>query len=84
MNKTLIDDIKPEVETFLTSYSDLLVTTTKVLMTTTAFNVQNLEDNSADVIINLKKINDIRFVNKFQEAVNEHLPVGGLLQHRVD
>jgi lipopolysaccharide/colanic/teichoic acid biosynthesis glycosyltransferase len=46
-------------------------------MTTTAFNVNNLEENQFDSIINLKKINDIRFVNKFQESVNEKLPIGG-------
>lgn len=69
--------MQPQVHHFIRKYADLKSPRTKVFLTTTAFNVQNLEEGGADTIINLKKINDIRFVNKFQESVNEKLPVGG-------
>ena len=67
-----------EVNAFLSSHTNLESDTTRVLMTTTAFNVQNMKEQECDAVINLKKINDIRFVNKFQEAVSEKLPQGGL------
>jgi lipopolysaccharide/colanic/teichoic acid biosynthesis glycosyltransferase len=36
-------------------------------------------ENGVGCIINLKRINDIRFVNKFLESANEYLRTGGLL-----
>lgn len=78
MKEVMLKDLQPEVRSFLGKYVDMKTSHTKVLMTTTAFNIENLEDNSAKAIVNLRKINDIRFVNKFQEAVNEKLPHGGL------
>ena len=78
MNSKLVDSVKPDVKEFLSGVVNLLDSSTKVIMTTTAFNVRSIEDENTLAIINLKKINDIRFVNKFQEAVNEHLPVGGI------
>ncbi len=39
----------------------------------------NYGDATLDCVINLKRINDIRFVNKFLESVNEKLHPGGRL-----
>ncbi|CAN5521832.1 hypothetical protein BH11BAC2_BH11BAC2_17750 [soil metagenome] len=77
MKKALLQEIQPEVKQFLSKYINLSASATRVLMTTTAFNVKNVDENSSSAIVNLKKVNDIRFVNKFQEAVNEKLPMGG-------
>jgi lipopolysaccharide/colanic/teichoic acid biosynthesis glycosyltransferase len=74
----MLKDLQPEVRSFLGKYVDMKTSHTKVLMTTTAFNIENIEENTANAIVNLRKINDIRFVNKFQEAVNEKLSHGGL------
>ena len=52
--------------------------TTLILSTTTRFNVLNQRDNYYRAIINLKRVNDIRRINKFFEAVNEKLPQGGV------
>jgi len=49
-----------------------------VLSTTTRFNIVNQRDDYYTVIINLKRVNDIRWINKFFEAVNDKLPKGGL------
>lgn len=78
MKEVMLKDLQPEVRSFLGKYVDMKTSHTKVLMTTTAFNIENIEENTANAIVNLRKINDIRFVNKFQEAVNEKLPHGGL------
>jgi len=78
MKEVMLKDLQPEVRSFLGKYVDMKTSHTKVLMTTTAFNIENIEESTANAIVNLRKINDIRFVNKFQEAVNEKLPHGGL------
>jgi lipopolysaccharide/colanic/teichoic acid biosynthesis glycosyltransferase len=78
MKEVLLKDMQPDVRNFLGKYVDVKSSHTKFLITTTSFNIENLEDHSTKCIVNLKKINDIRFVNKFQEAVNEKLPHGGL------
>ncbi len=78
MNKEQLKEIRPEVKKLLGKYVDIEAEETKLMMTTTPFNIQNFYDNSSEAIVNLKKINDIRFVNKFQEAVNDKLPIGGI------
>ena len=70
--------MQPEVRKFLAKYVDLRSQDTKVMSTSTAFNVECLDDEDTHSIVNLKRINDIRFVNKFQEVVNDKLPQGGL------
>ncbi len=78
MKQALINELLPDVSSFLKDYADLDVVSTRIVMTTTSFNVQNMKEDECNILINLKKINDIRFVNKFQEAVSEKLPLGGL------
>jgi len=78
MNSELLKDIHPELAYLITKYVDVASSQSKVMMTTTSFNILNFELNSVQSVINLKKINDIRFVNKFQEAINEKLPIGGI------
>lgn len=78
MKQALINELQKDVQDLIASYADMSKDSTRVLMTTTAFNVKNLIEDHCDSIINLKKINDIRFVNKFQETINEKLPLGGI------
>lgn len=50
-----------------------------ITSTSTTFNIDKLKDNSISGVINLKKINDARFINKFFESINKKLPNSGLL-----
>lgn len=77
MKEILLKEMQPEVRNFLRKYIDPKSDPYRVFVTATAFNVESLEDGAVKAIVNLRKINDIRFVNKFQEAVNEKLPFGG-------
>lgn len=70
-------EIQPEVESYLRNFTDPEGDSVKLFMTTTVFNVKNL-DQPCTAIVNLRRVNDIRFVNKFQETVNEKLAFGGL------
>lgn len=78
MNTEILKDITPELKALLKKYVNIASDQTRVLMTTTTFNILNFDQQSVSAIVNLKKINDIRFVNKFQEAINEKIPNGGI------
>ncbi|MCD4746576.1 MAG: sugar transferase [Bacteroidales bacterium] len=51
---------------------------TLFVSTTTTFNIEKQPNNVYNTIINIKKINDIRRINKFFEAVNNKLPDDGM------
>jgi lipopolysaccharide/colanic/teichoic acid biosynthesis glycosyltransferase len=51
---------------------------TFVTATSTRFNIEKLPGKVYQNIVNLKRINDIRRINKFFETVNEKLPEGGI------
>jgi lipopolysaccharide/colanic/teichoic acid biosynthesis glycosyltransferase len=63
---------------FMLDHIDEKHNRTLVLSTTTQFNVLAVPSDVANVVVNLKPINDIKRINKFIEAVNTKLPVGGL------
>jgi hypothetical protein len=62
---------------FISENIDLLDPKNLVVATTTRFNILYQPENYLNGIINLKKLNDIRYLNKFFEAVNMKLPGGG-------
>ena len=55
-----------------------------LVSTTTKFNIQNQPAEEYDIVVNLKRINDILRINKFFEAINSKLPVGGLYVNFVE
>ena len=63
---------------FMCDHVDERRNRTLVLSTTTKFNVEAVPSDVANVVVNLRIINDIKRINKFFEAINEKLPVGGL------
>ena len=66
-----IDNIK--VLDFIKEYFDLHNIKTHIIYTTNPFNINVLKRKNIKDIINLKKINDVRFLNKFFEKINEKL-----------
>jgi len=65
--------IPEEAIEFIASYVTLTASSTRFLETSSRFNVENLDEDKLDFFVNLKRINDIRFLNKFFEAVNHKL-----------
>ena len=77
-----------EIENFVQNYSsksaleyikqhcDITSESTNIVSTTTLFNVKKSNEIS-DAIINLHRINDIRYINKFFEGIHEELPFEG-------
>ncbi len=81
-SEELIDSIKRECGTDMTNAilqvaGDKISGKTAVVSTTTIFNIQSLPANTYDYIINLHKINDIKRLNDFIDAVNSKLRSGG-------
>lgn len=63
---------------FMENYVDLRSRKTLIISTTTRFNIEFQPDNYYESIINLRRINDIQYINKFLESVNRKLPSGGI------
>lgn len=64
---------------FIFNYVPIDSRRTFILSTISNLNIDLLSFNIVDAIVNLKRINDIRYINKFFESVNDKLPVGGIL-----
>ncbi|MBA7587260.1 hypothetical protein ES708_29282 [subsurface metagenome] len=50
---------------------------TLLLSTTSLFNIKSQPENRYQSIFNLKRINDIRYINQFFETANSKLPLNG-------
>lgn len=51
---------------------------TFITSTNTRFNIDCLDKDAYNAIVNLKRVNDFRWINKYFESVNSKLPEGGL------
>lgn len=75
---TIVEESSLEVFHFLSENIDLNIPNYSLLATTTKFNIDKLPEKVYLKIVNLKRINDIRFINKFFESINHKLIEGGL------
>lgn len=79
IEKLILKEINnKEVLAFINKNFDIAQKQTFITSTATIFNIDKLEENSISNIINLKKINDARYINKFFESINSRLPNSGL------
>ncbi len=74
----LKNEIGDEAFNFVVNYSAVDSPNTLITATTTSFNIDAQIQHEFECILNVKRVNDFRFVNKFFESVNAKLPVGGL------
>lgn len=86
IEKLILNEIenKDEVLSFIKKHFDLHNESTIVTSTSTNFNINKLKQNEVANLINLKKINDSRFINKFLESVNAKLPYQGYYFGKVE
>lgn len=78
IKQTIVHELGLDVYTYLSEAINLNVASTLIMSTTTQFNIESQASNYYTTILNLKRVNDIRRVNKFFEAVNHKLSVGGV------
>ena len=72
MSNLILEKSGSEVYNFFKRYVDLDSKTTLVVSTTNEFNILN-NPHPFNVLINLSKVNNIRYINKFFEKVNSKL-----------
>src|SRR6185436_19441782 len=72
-----IGGMDSRVREFISSHCDLSSSNTSILRTSIAESVQQLPNHIA-TIVNLKRVNDIKEINRFFHAVNRHLPDSGI------
>jgi len=78
LRNDIIEECGEAAFNFINERIDLLDPKNLVISTTTRFNILHQPENYLRGIINLRRTNDIRYINKFFEAVNLKLPEGGL------
>lgn len=78
VRQAIINELGEDVYTYFKRNLNLAVESTLIVSTTTKFNIDNQLNNFFKTIVNLKRINDIRWINKFFESVNSKLPKGGI------
>ena len=78
LNELIRQQIGKEAFVFSTQYVNFNNSNTFVEATTTRFNIQKIPSGKFQNIVNLSRVNDIRWINKFFETVNSKLNNGGL------
>jgi len=63
---------------FIRDHINVSTSKNLIISTTSRFNLKIFNDRKLNSIVNLKKINDIRYLNKFFETINEILPDSGI------
>lgn len=77
IRQSIIEEIGPNVFDYLKQHVPLGESSI-ILSVNNRFNILNLPASCTNVVVNLQRINDHRYVNKFFEAVNFRLPPGGI------
>lgn len=74
----LKNEIGDEAFNYVVNYAAIDSPNTLVIATTTRFNIDAQIRHSFECILNVRRVNDFRYINKYFESVNSKLPVGGL------
>ncbi len=78
MRELVVRESGREVYDFMSKYVDVSSPDTLIVATTTAFNIEKQPQPTFKSIVNLRRINDIRWMNKFFEVVNAKLDYGSI------
>lgn len=73
----IIQETDEDTFNFIANHFDLSGDDFTILSTTTRFNIVKLPEDCLNYIANLKRVNDIRYINKFFSAINLKLKEGG-------
>ena len=76
--QALLIEISKDAFNFIFSYARIDSPDTLIISTTSRFNIDTQLSPQFDSIVNIKRINDIRYINKFFESANAKLTYGGL------
>jgi len=74
----LKNDIGTDAYDFIKNYAAVDTENTLIMATTNAFNIDAQIRQQFECIVNVRRVNDFRYINKYFESVNAKLPRGGL------
>jgi lipopolysaccharide/colanic/teichoic acid biosynthesis glycosyltransferase len=74
----LRNEIGQEAFQYVVNYAAIDSPNTLVIATTTRFNIDAQIRHTFECIINARRVNDFRYINKYFESVNAKLPIGGI------
>jgi hypothetical protein len=74
----LRNEIGEEAFQYIANYAAVDSPNTLVIATTTRFNIDAQIQHTFECIINVRRVNDFRYINKYFESVNAKLQVGGI------
>jgi len=78
MRNKVLRELGDGMTTYLERFVELNNPEVVVVSTTTPFNIENY-NGKISALVNLAKVNNIRFINKFFEAVNERVDNGSIM-----
>ena len=84
IRELIINEVGDDVLAFISNNVELSNGATFVTSTTTRFNIDKLKKNSYSNIVNLKRVNDVRWLNKFFESINSRLNIDGIYINSVE
>ena len=77
MKELIIREIGEKAYSHIKGFVDFECGNILVVSTSSIFNIENSKSDLYDSIVNLKKVNDIRHINRLFRAVNSKLNMGG-------
>src|SRR6185436_6179120 len=77
VSETIIKEFGTGVYEFIDTHAEVESDKSMVIMTNDTLNIHSLSHNYFNSIINLKRINDSKYINKLFEAINAKLPENG-------
>ena len=78
MKELIIQEIGKPACDFISNHIEIQSSDSLIVSTSTTFNIENQHQASFQNIVNLKRVNDIRRINKFFEAVNLKMNLEGV------
>lgn len=78
MKDAILSDYSPKVLAFLEKSVNIYSHKTLVLYSEKQFNIVHQPIGVFHNVVNLARVNNFRFINKFFEAVNSKIPIGGI------
>lgn len=76
--EAILEEIGEESFEFILNYTHIESPKTLVTSTDSRFNIDTQLEHNFESIVNLKRINDVRYINKFFESINSKLPLDGI------
>ncbi|MBV6444385.1 MAG: sugar transferase [Ignavibacteriales bacterium] len=74
----IANTVGAEALEFIRQQVNLNTLSTKVLHTSSKFNVESISDSEISDFVNIRPLNHVRYLNKFFEAINRKLPEDGI------